>query len=136
MKKELMKTNCYDIDEVMIIVGSCLDRVQNEAYRRLEAMSDNIYEVCLEETHINMVFSKLIGIISRNDIKKIVFATVDKSPHCVQLHYLESEIRKAINNDDIEIIHYVAVDNKLVEISSKTISDSKNLSKLEGMIKK
>lgn len=130
MKKNLMKTNCYDIDKTMIIVGSCLERMQPKAYEQLEKISNNIYDVCLEETHINMIITKLIGMISRNNIDKIVFASVDKSPHCIQLHYIENEIRKAMNLD-IDIIHYVAVDNKLIEISKETIKKSKSLYELE-----
>ena len=125
-----MKTNCYDIDKTMIIVGSCLERMQAKAYKQLEKISNNIYDVCLEETHINMIITKLIGMISRNNIDKIVFASVDKSPHCIQLHYIENEIRKAMNLD-IDIIHYVAVDNKLIEISKETIKKSKSLYELE-----
>lgn len=132
MKKDLMKTNCYDIDKTMIIVGSCLERMQPKAYEQLEKISNNIYDVCLEETHINMIITKLIGMISRNNIDKIVFASVDKSPHCIQLHYIENEIRKAMNLD-IDIIHYVAVDNKLIEISKETIKKSKSLYELEQM---
>ena len=71
--------------------------------------------------------------ICRTNIDKIVFVTVDKSPHCVQLHYIENEVRKAMNITNISIVHYVAVDNKLIEISSETIKKSKNLSKLEKM---
>ncbi len=133
MKKDLMKTNVYDVEETLVIVGSCLERMQPEAYKELEKMSSNIYDVCLEETHINMVITKLIGMISRVKIKKIIFATVDKSPHCIQLHYIESEIRKAMDIDDIEMIHYVAVDNKLIEISKETIKKSKSLSELQNM---
>ena len=131
MKKDLMKTNCYDVENTMIIVGSCLERMQPEAYKELEKISNNIYDVCLESIHINMVIAKLIGMISRCNINKVVFASVDRSPHCIQLHYIENEIRKAMDIDNIEMIHYVGVDNKLVKISSETISKSKSLFELE-----
>ena len=131
MKKELMKTNCYDVEKTMIVVGSCLERMQPKAYKELENISKNIYDVCLEETHINMIITKLIGMISRNNIEKIIFASVDKSPHCIQLHYIENEIRKAFELD-IEMTHYVAVDNKLIEISNETIKKSKSLFELEN----
>ena len=130
MKKELMKTNVYDVDKTLVIVGSCLERMKPASYKELQKLSKNIYDVCLEETHLNMVLSKLIGMISRN---KIIFATVDKSPHCIQLHYIENEIRKAMNIDNIEMIHYVSVDNKLIEISKETIKKSRTLSELEKM---
>jgi hypothetical protein len=133
MKRELMKTNCYDVEHTLIIVGSCLERMQPESYKELESISNNIYDVCLEETHINMIITKLIGMISRVPIKRIIFASVDKSPHCIQLHYIENEIRKAMDIDNIEMIHYVAVDNKLIEISKDTINRSKSLCELEQM---
>ena len=133
MKKDLLKTNVYDVEDTLIIVGSCLDRMQPEAYKELERISDNIYDVCLEETHINMVITKLIGMISRVKINKIIFASVDKSPHCVQLHYIENEIRKAMNIDT-QMIHYVAVENKLIEISKETIKKSKSLSELQELL--
>lgn len=129
--KGLMKTNCYDVDTDMVIVGSCLKNMQPNAYQALTKMSKNIYEVCLESTHFNMVVTKIIGMICKVDIKKIIFATVDKSPHCIQLHYIESEIRKAMNCNNLEIIHYVAVNNKLIKVSDKTIKKSKSLAELE-----
>lgn len=33
--------------------------------------------------------------------------------------------------DKVEIVHYVAVDNKLIEIESETIKKSKSLSELQ-----
>ena len=131
MMRDLLKTNCFDIQETMIIVGSCLDRMQPEAYKELEKISNNIYDVCLEKEHLNMVVTKVIGMVARGKIKKLVFATVDKSPHCVQLHYVIKELENAIDISNIEVINYVAVDNKLIQIPIETISLSKNLSKLK-----
>ena len=65
----------------------------------------------------------------------MIFATVDKSPHCVQLHYVIKELENAIDISSIEIINYVAVDNKLIQIPLEVISLSKNLSKLSEKIK-
>ena len=131
MVKKLMTINCYDGAETMIIVGTCLKDVQKKAYSKLEEISSNIYELCLEETHVNMAITKIIGILSRIKVKKLIFATVDKSPHCTQMHYVESEIKKAMVNNETEMIHYVAVNDELVKISSDTIKLSKNLSELE-----
>ena len=132
--KDLLKTNCFDTQETMIIVGSCLERMQPEAYKELEKISNNIYDVCLEKEHLNMVVTKVIGMVARGKIKKLVFATVDKSPHCVQLHYVLKELENAIDISNIEIINYVAVDNKLIEITPEVISLSKNLSELKNRI--
>ncbi len=129
--KDLMKTNCYDVGDIIVIVGSCLERMQPKAFNDLKNISSNIYDVCLECHHLNMVITKIIGMICRVRFKKIIFASIDKSPHCVQLHYIENEIRKAMDIDNIEIIHYVAVNNELVEIESDTIKKSKSLSELQ-----
>lgn len=129
--KDLLKTNCFDVDETMIIVGSCLKRMQPDAYKELESISSNIYDVCLEQTHLNMVVTKIIGMVARGKIKKLIFASVDKSPHRVQLHYIIKELENAIDISNIEIVNYVAVDNKLESIPLSVISLSKNLSELK-----
>lgn len=129
--KDLLKTNCFDIEENMIIVGSCLPSMQPKAYEELKQISENIYEVCLEKEHLNMVVTKIIGMVARGKIKNLTFATVDKSPHCVQLHYVVKELENAMSLDNINIKNYVATNNKLVEIPIEVISLSKNLSKLK-----
>ncbi|MBQ3408539.1 MAG: hypothetical protein IJH12_04985 [Clostridia bacterium] len=129
--KDLLKTNCFDVEETMIIVGSCLEQMQPNAFLELKNISNNIYEVCLEKDHLNMVVTKIIGMLARGKVKKLIFATVDKSPHCVQLHYVVKELENAIDLSNIEIVNYVAVDNKLIDIPIEVISLSKNLSKLK-----
>ena len=132
--KDLLKTNCFDIQETMIIIGSCLPNMQHEAYKELEKISNNIYEVCLEKEHLNMIVTKIIGMLARGKVKKLIFATVDKSPHCIQLHYVIKELENAIDISNIEIINYVATENKLIKIPIEVISLSKNLSKLSKKI--
>lgn len=133
--KDLLKTNCFDVQENIIIVGSCLPSMQPKAYEELKSISNNIYDVCLEKEHLNMVVTKVIGMLARGKIKELIFATVDKSPHCVQLHYVVKELENAINLDNIKIKNYVAVDNKLTEIPIEVIGVSKNLAKLKELIK-
>lgn len=132
--KDLLKTNCFDVEETMIIVGSCLVQMQPNAFLELKNISNNIYDVCLEKDHLNMVVTKIIGMLARGKVKKLIFATVDKSPHCVQLHYVVKELENAIDLSNIEIVNYVAVDNKLIDIPIEVISLSKNLSKLKGKL--
>ena len=133
--KNLLETNVYDVGETMIIAGTCLKYMQPKAYEELEKMPGEIYEVCLEATHVNMVITKLIGMLSRVNIKKVIFASVDKSPHCIQLHYIESEITKAMPHLKTEFVHYVALDKELKEIDEKTIKMSKNLGGLQVLLK-
>lgn len=133
--KDLLKTNIYDVDETIVIVGSCLKDVQTKAYKLLEKMSKNIYDLCLEQTHINMAITKIGGMIRTGKIQNIIFASVDKSPHCVQLHYIRNELEKMMDLSKVKITNFVAVDNKLVEIGEKVISLSKNLSEIAKFVK-
>ena len=130
--KEVMKTNIYDVDDTMIIAGNCLKIMQPEGYNKLEDISKNIYNLCLEETHINMAISKIGGMLRTGKIHKIIFATVDKSPHCIQMHYIQDELRKMMNLNDVNITNYVVVNNELIEIKREIISLSKNLSELKN----
>ncbi len=130
--KDLLKSNIYDVDETIVIVGSCLKNMQPKGYEKIEKISKNIYELCLEETHINMAITKIGGILRTGKVKNIIFATVDKSPHCVQVHYIRNELEKMMNLKDINITNYVVVENELIEINNEIISLSKTLSKLKG----
>ena len=125
-----MSTNIYDCDKEIIIVGTCLKQMQPEAYKELESKNMPMFNLCLEESHINMAITKILGMIRAQNITKIIFASVDRSPHCIQLHYIQDEIRKLGFNLVME--NYVAIDNKLEYIDSETISLSKNLFKLKN----
>lgn len=133
--KDLMKSNIYDTKDTIIVVGSCLKNMQPEGFEKLEKISPNIYELCLEETHVNMAVTKIGGMLRTNKISKIIFASVDKSPHCIQLHYIQDELRKMMNIENITIENYVISGNELIKISPKTISLSKNLKELTNMQK-
>ncbi len=132
--KDLMKTNIYDCDREIVIVGSCLNAMQPKAFEKLKSLKLPMFELCLEQTHVNMAITKILGMIRAKSIQKIVFASVDKSPHCIQLHYIQDEIRKLGFN--IDFLNYVAVDGELIEISKEVISMSKNLAKIQEMNKK
>lgn len=131
MKKDLLKTNCFDVEEKMIIIGSCLEYMFPKIYNELNAVSENIYDVCLEDTHLNMVITKIAGMIGRKKCKELTFVTVDKSPHCVQLHYVVKELENIMDLKDIRIKNYVATNDGLVEIPIEVIGISKNLAKLK-----
>lgn len=130
-----MRSNIYDVKETIVIVGSCLKNMQPEGYKKVEEISENIYELCLEETHVNMAITKIGGMLRTGKIRKIVFATVDKSPHCVQVHYIRNELEKMMDLSNIDIINYVVVNNELVEIDENIISMSKSLSKIKDIHK-
>lgn len=128
--KELMKSNIYDVSKTIIVVGSCVKYMQPQGYKKLQNISNDIYELCLEETHVNMAITKIGGMLRTNKVKRIIFASVDKSPHCIQLHYIQDELRKMMDLSNIEVENYVIVDNELFKISPEVIALSKNLKEL------
>ena len=132
--KEVMTSNIYDIDETIIIVGTCLKSMQPNGYKKLEKISKNIYNLCLENTHINMAITKIGGMIRTGKVLNIIFATVDESPHCIQMHYIQDEIREMMNLENINIKNYVVVNDELIEVSPKLILLSKKLSELKDKV--
>lgn len=133
--RDLMQSNIYDVSETIVVVGSCLKSMQPNGYKKLEQISNNIYSLCLEETHINMAITKVGSMLRTGKINKIIFATVDKSPHCIQMHYIQDELKKMMNLQDVLVENYVVVDNTLIKIKPEIISLSKNLNKLSNIIK-
>ena len=130
MIKKLLKSNIYDVNETIVVMGTCLPNMQPKGYEKIKKLSENIYELCLEQTHINMAITKIGGMLRTGKIKRIIFATVDKSPHCVQVHYIREELEKMMNLENIIIENYVVVDYELIKIKPETIALSKNLKKL------
>ena len=132
--KDLMKSNIYDVEDTIIVCGSCLKSIQPEGFKTLEKISKNIYEICLEETHINMAITKIGGMLRTKKISRIIFASVDKSPHCIQLHYIHDELQKMMDLSGVKIENYVVADNELIKILPEVISLSKNLKELINYI--
>ena len=132
--KEVMTTNIYDIDETIVIVGTCLKSMQPNGYKKLEKISKNIYTLYLENTHVNMVITKIGGMIRTGKVHNIIFATVDESPHCIQMHYIQDELREMMNLENINIKNYVVVNDELLEVSPKLILLSNKLSELKEKV--
>lgn len=110
----------------MLVVGTCLPRMQPEAFETLAKQADMVYTLCLEESHINMAVTKLGAMLSTGRVTRLLYATVDRSPHCTQLHYIDHEVRRMMDLS-IETEHYVAAEGKLYPISDETIEQSKTL---------
>lgn len=132
--KELLSTNCFDTEESIVILGSCL-RDKENLKEEIQKISPYVYTVCLEETHFNMVVTKVLDILAREKTKRIAIVTVDKSPHCTQLHYLTKEIENILGRNRATIQNYVVENDKLVEIPLEVIGLSKNLTKLKREMK-
>ena len=134
--KDLISSNIYEFEDVVVVCGTCLPNVDKIGFEKVMEMSENIYSVCLESHHMNLVAHKLASILRLNKVKKMIFVSVDKSPHCVQLHYIRNELIKIIKSDDLEIKSYVSKNGELVELSYEIISLSKNMSKLVSLYDK
>jgi len=126
----LLETNIYDVKGKVLICGTCLPRMQKEGFKKIEKEFDTILYLCLEKEHINMAITKICGMIATKKIESLTFASVNKSPHCIQLHYIKHEIERVMK-DIPQIENIIIEDNNIYKISDKTIKLSKNLVKLE-----
>lgn len=130
--KNLLETNLYDVNGKVLICGTCLPKMQVKGYEKLIKDYDDILFLCLEKDHINMAITKICGMISTGKITGITFASVNKSPHCTQLHYIKNEIKRVMDNDKLPEINDVIVQNdEIYEISDECLSLSKNLVSLQ-----
>lgn len=132
--KELLNSNIYDTKETIIIMGTCLKEMDPIGFQKLKKISPNIYSLCLEESHINMVITKISGMLSTGKVKHIIYASVDKSPHCTGLHYIRHEVERIMDLKGTEVTNYIVKEGNLIEIAPETISLSKNLSKLNEIL--
>ena len=131
--QQLMETNVYAVRGRVLVVGACLPQVFPEAYEKLSAGADQVYSLCLETTHINMAVTKLSAVFGTGQLEKLVFASVDRSPHCTQMHYIMHEIERTLK-DHVPVEHCVVVDGEVIPVPEKAIDLSKNLGKLAGMV--
>lgn len=128
--KELMTSNIYEASGTALIVGSCLPEMQPDGFTLLRGEADCCFALCLEQTHINMAIPKLAGMLYTGQVRKMIFATVDESPHCVQMHYIQNELRLMMDLSNIEIENYVVVGNRPVRLTPEIILRSKRLGAL------
>ncbi len=128
----LMETNVYAIGGKVLIVGTCLPQVWPEAFRRLADGADQVYTLCLETTHLNMAITKLSAVFGTGRLEKLVFASVDRSPHCTQLHYIKHEIERTLPRH-VPVESFVVSDGVIVPVSDRAIELSKTLAKLASL---
>jgi len=129
----LLTTNIYEPQGVLMIAGACLPKMQPDAFESLTSRADCTLSLCLEESHINMAVTKLGAMLSTGRITKVIFATVDRSPHCTQLHYIDHELKRMMPSLP-PFEHYVAADGKLFPVSDQAIEQSKTLRTLTQSI--
>ena len=104
--KELRKTNVYDVGESVLIVGSCLPDMEPEGFAQLCASSGHVFELCLEQTHINMAITKISAMLYTGKIRTLRFATVVEngrltklSPELIYLSKHLGELSRRMNEN-------------------------------------
>ena len=60
---------------------------------------------------------------------KLVLASVDRSPHCTQLHYIKHEIERILPKH-VPVEDYVVNEGRIVSVPDAAIELSKSLAKL------
>ena len=78
-----------------------------------------------------MAVTKLTAILGTGQVKRLRFATVDRSPHCVQMHYIRHEIERVLP-EHIPMESWVVVEDRPVRISPETVERAKSLALLEA----
>ena len=129
----LMETNVYAIKGKVLIVGACFPQVFPEEFIKLSADVDQVYSLCLEATHINMAITKLSAVFGTGQLEKLVFASVDRSPHCTQMHYIMHEIERTLK-EHVPVENYVVTDGEIIPVSEAAIDLSKSLGRLSKMV--
>ena len=129
MIPRLMETNVYALRGRVLVVGACLPQVWPEQFERLAAEYDQVYGLCLETTHVNMAVTKLAAVLGTGQLEKLAFATVDRSPHCTQMHYIRHEIERTLP-EHVPVESYVVSDGKIVAVPEGAVELSKSLARL------
>lgn len=129
MIPRLMETNVYALRGRVLVVGACLPQVWPEQFERLAAEYDQVYGLCLETTHVNMAVTKLAAVLGTGQLEKLAFATVDRSPHCTQMHYIRHEIERTLPAH-VPVESYVVSDGKIVAVPERAVELSKSLARL------
>lgn len=125
--KDLMTSNIYEAESNVLIAGSCLPTMEPEGFRMLRERADCCFLLCLEQTHINMAITKLGGMLYTGKVRRLTFATVDESPHCVQMHYIQNELRQMMPQLNVTVENYVVVKGRPLALTPEAILRSKRL---------
>lgn len=129
MIPRLMETNVYALRGRVLVAGACLPQVWPEQFRQLAAEYDQVYALCLETTHVNMAVAKLAAVFGTGRLEKLAFATVDRSPHCTQMHYIRHEIERTLPAH-VPVESYVISEGEIVAVPERAVELSKSLARL------
>ena len=129
-----MESNVYSLRGRVLIAGACLPQVWPEAFAALAAEADQVYSLCLENSHLNMAVTKLTAVLGTGQVESLRFATVDRSPHCVQMHYIRREIERVLP-EHVPMESFVCAAEGIVPVPEEAIELPKSLAKLSRMAK-
>lgn len=127
--QNLMESNVYAIRGRVLVAGSCLGQVFPEAFERLCAEADGVFLLCLESTHLNMAVAKLCAVFGTGQLERLTFASVDRSPHCTQMHYIRHEIERLLP-EHVPVEDVVVSGGEIVRVPEAAIELSKTLAAL------
>lgn len=130
--KALMESNVYSLRGKVLIAGACLPEVWPEAFAALTAQADQVYSLCLENSHINMAATKLTAALGTGQVESLRFASVDRSPHCTQMHYIRHEIERVLP-EHVPMESFVCTEEGPVRVSEEAVELSKSLARLSRM---
>ena len=132
--KPLLETNVYSLRGKVLIVGACLQSVWPEAFAALAAEADQVCSLCLENSHLNMAVTKLTAVLGTGQVESLRFATVDRSPHCVQMHYIRHEIERVLPRH-VPMESFVCTKEGVTPVTEEAVALSKSLATLSKMTK-
>lgn len=127
-----LETNVYSLRGRVLIAGSCLPEVWPAAFAELAARADQVYSLCLENSHINTALAKLTAVLGTGQVESLCFAGVDRSPHCTQLHYIRHEIERVLPSH-VPMESYVCTADGPVRVTEAAAELSKSLARLSRM---
>ena len=132
--KALMESNVYSLRGKVLIAGACLPEVWPDAFEAIASRATQIYSLCLENSHINMAVTKLTAALGTGQIKRIWLASVDRSPHCVQMHYIRHEIERVLPRH-VPMESFVCTKEGVTPVTEEAVALSKSLATLSKMTK-
>ena len=130
--RSFMTTNVYSFSGTILITGACLPEVDSGVLEPLVQEADQVFSLCLEETHFNMALAKFTAVMGTGQVRRVLLASVDRSPHCTQLHYLAHELER-VCPDHVPVESYVLHEHLLVPVPPEAIDLSKSLFRLSRM---
>lgn len=130
----LLTENIYDsrFSDKFLVVGNCVPSMYPRVIKKFEKVWKNVFVICLEREHYNMMMAKLFDIVGVGKTKKIGFLTVDGSPHCIQVHFGSKYLKiGSVKGDKVEYKHYVIKhDGSVYEVPMEDIDKARDLATL------